>query len=305
MAQLDFCVIYKLTSVVLAVIFSVGFIVLFFTALAFWLNRVLGLFFKVLLIKEISTFRSLFTQATTGFIFNAGAADLLEQFIVVLSDSRHLFVYLVTFLFNAGLVIFVCVFFIKQAANFTLHTIKDVAGETALNMLLAWPVLASIFIVIIFSNLTGLLPFSYTLTGSLAAPFSISLALFFTYFYILLLNGGLRLFAGFLPAGTNIFIAPLIVLIEVISTIAKFISLAVRLFANMFAGHLLLKVFYTISFQMVVSATLFISLGNAAVLVFLGFITLLEMLIAFLQAFVLLLLAAIYLKEADSFINAH
>ncbi len=112
-------------------------------------------------------------------------------------------------------------------------------------------------------------------------------------------------FAGFLPAGTSKPIAPLIVVIELISTVAKFISLGVRLFANMFAGHLLLKAFYAVSFQVLVSLSLFYFFADIFIMLFLFFITSLEFMIACLQAFVMVLLAALYLNESDTFVNAH
>jgi len=108
-----------------------------------------------------------------------------------------------------------------------------------------------------------------------------------------------------LPAGTNLFIAPLIILIEVVSTIAKFASLGIRLFANMFAGHLLLKVFYSIAFQIVAGLTLFLALSEALVSFLLFAIIALEIMIAFLQSFVMLLLTVLYFKEAENFIYAH
>lgn len=234
-----------------------------------------------------------------------GEADLLEQFVSVLPSYKSFIIYFSTIFLIFLITFIVFTRAVKLAADFSLTTIKDVAGDSSTSLLLAWPILAAIFVLVASTNLIGLLPFSYTLTSSLAAPFFISLTIFFTYNYILIKNGGIGFFAGFLPAGTNIFIAPLIIIIEVISTIAKFISLGVRLFANMFAGHLLLKVFYTISFQMINSLSLFFLLGHGFVASFLIFITLLETLIALLQAFVLLLLAIIYLKEAETFINAH
>lgn len=112
-------------------------------------------------------------------------------------------------------------------------------------------------------------------------------------------------FAAPLPAGTNIFIAPLILLIEVVSNLAKFISLGIRLFANMFAGHLLLKVFYCICFEVLRHFALFYAFSGIFVVFFIFFIVVLELLIAFLQAFVFSLLVILYLQEATNSINGH
>lgn len=116
-----------------------------------------------------------------------------------------------------------------------------------------------------------------------------------------------RLFslAGFLPAGTSIFIAPLIIIIEIVSNFAKFISLGIRLFANMFAGHLLLKVFYSIGFQLFMYASFFTFFSELLVILFVIFITSLEIMIAALQAFVMLLLTVLYIRESESFVSGH
>jgi F-type H+-transporting ATPase subunit a len=151
----------------------------------------------------------------------------------------------------------------------------------------------------------GLLPFALTLTSSLVGPFFISLVLFFGCFYILSLQRRIFSLAGFLPAGSDLFVAPLLSTVEVISYAAKFISLAVRLFANMFAGHLLLKVFYTICYQLVLIFSSFFVFVEICSFSFASSITVLEIMIAVLQAFVMLLLSALYFKEAYSFIASH
>ena len=154
-------------------------------------------------------------------------------------------------------------------------------------------------------NLAGILPLAFTFTSSLAVPFAASLTIFFVSFYTAVARGGLSAAAGFLPAGTERAIAPLVILIEVVSTFAKFISLGVRLFANMFAGHLLLKVFYSISFQLMASISFFLFLPEIFAVAFVFFVITLEVMIAFLQAFVFVLLSILYVKEAENFICAH
>jgi F-type H+-transporting ATPase subunit a len=154
-------------------------------------------------------------------------------------------------------------------------------------------------------NLVGILPFSFTATGSLAAPFCFSLTMFFLCFITATMRGGLAAVAGFLPTGTERTIAPLVILIEVVSNFAKFVSLGVRLFANMFAGHLLLKVFYSICFQVAASINFFLVLPEVMTGAFVFFVVALEVMIAFLQAFVFILLSILYLKEAENFLAAH
>lgn len=116
---------------------------------------------------------------------------------------------------------------------------------------------------------------------------------------------GFSSFAGLVPAGDRNAITPLVAAIELISNFAKFISLGVRLFANMFAGHLLLKVLYSAVF-LVVSAGSILSAGLAfLVILFTVFIVVLETMIAFLQAYVFLLLTTIYIKDIKLFVSAH
>jgi len=189
--------------------------------------------------------------------------------------------------------------------NFVASVIHDVTQDEAISSSRDLVGLATVFLCVVTANMLGILPFAFTVTSGLAAPFLFSLTVFFAYFFILVTKFRLNLFAGFLPAGTNLFIAPLIILIEVVSTIAKFASLGIRLFANMFAGHLLLKVFYSIAFQIVAGLTLFLALSEALVSFLLFAIIALEIMIAFLQSFVMLLLTVLYFKEAENFIYAH
>jgi F-type H+-transporting ATPase subunit a len=111
--------------------------------------------------------------------------------------------------------------------------------------------------------------------------------------------------AGLLPAGTNIFITPLLIVIELISSLAKFASLGIRLFANMFAGHLLLKVFYTLVFVTASQISILTTLFGLIIVFFTFFISVLEFLIAFLQAFVFFLLSTLYSRETIYFVGSH
>jgi len=164
---------------------------------------------------------------------------------------------------------------------------------------------SAVFVCILLANLTGILPFSFTLTAALGFPFSMSLAVFFAYLFTAAQYGRLFLFGGLLPSGASAPIVPLIVAVELVSTIAKFISLGVRLFANLFAGHLLLKVFYTIGFCAFAFFTPAASFLSAVSFVFTVFIVSLEILIAGLQAFVFLLLVLLYFIEAEDLTIAH
>jgi ATP synthase subunit 6 len=240
-------------------------------------------------------------EAHLIFIFLT-AGDLLEQFVFSANKLNAIWGIF------ALLVVFVWFVFLKVIGlikEFVWGIGLDVNQDNVLLFMNAWIIFVTIFIVVLFSNMCGLLPFALTLTSSLVGPFFISIALFFSCFYILLLQRRTSSLAGFLPTGSDLFVAPLLSTVEVISYAAKFISLAVRLFANMFAGHLLLKVFYTICYQVILVLSSFFVFIEICSFSFASSITVLEIMIAVLQAFVMLLLSALYFKEAHSFIVSH
>jgi len=117
--------------------------------------------------------------------------------------------------------------------------LKDNLGEEGQKFI---PFIFSLFTFILFSNLIGLIPYSFTTTSHLCVTLALALMVFIAVNIICFNKHGLHMFSLFLPAGTNIVLAFLMIPIELISYIFKPISLAVRLFANMMAGHTLLKV---------------------------------------------------------------
>lgn len=121
----------------------------------------------------------------------------------------------------------------------------------------------------------------------------------------MLIRYGFQAFAGLVPAGDRNAITPLVAAIELISNFAKFISLGVRLFANMFAGHLLLKVLYSAVFLVVTAGSVLSFCLAIFVVAFTLFIVVLESMIAFLQAYVFLLLTTIYIRDIKQFVSAH
>lgn len=162
------------------------------------------------------------------------------------------------------------------------------------------------FIIIFLFNIFGMLPLAFTFTSSLAIPFFFALVALFVWFTLIFFSKPFRSLNYFLHQGTNFAIAPLIVLIEVISHFSKFVSLAVRLFANMFAGHLLLKAFYSFVFIVFLDHLSFLNFFYSTFLVgFTLFIVTLEFLIAFLQAYVALLLIVLYTSGVRLFSTNH
>lgn len=157
-----------------------------------------------------------------------------------------------------------------------------------------FPFIFCVFMFVLFGNMLGMVPYSFTFTSHIVVTFALAFFIFVGVTLIAIVKHKMRFFSLFLPAGVPIYMAPILVPIELISYLSRPISLAVRLCANMLAGHTLLKVF----------ASFIISMGVAGVLPFAFVIALtgLEFLIAFLQAFVFAILTCLYLNDA---LNLH
>jgi F-type H+-transporting ATPase subunit a len=141
------------------------------------------------------------------------------------------------------------------------------------------------------NNLTGLVPFNFTVTSHLCVTLFLALSLNVGFLVWGLARHGFRFFGLFVPAGAPVFLLPLIVLIEVVSYLIRPVSLALRLFANMMAGHTLVHIL--LGFAAGASAV-----GVVAVSAGIFAVTLLECGIALLQAYVFVVLACIYTRDA-------
>ena len=149
----------------------------------------------------------------------------------------------------------------------------------------------TIFMFVLFLNMLGMMPYSFTVTSHIAVTFALAFLIFLLVTIVGFVKHGLGFFGYFAPKGDPIFMLPLLVIIEVISYFTRPISLSVRLFANMMAGHTMLKVFsgFVISMGIVGG---WLPLG--VMVAFTG----LEILIAFLQAYVFTILTCIYLNDS-------
>lgn len=154
-----------------------------------------------------------------------------------------------------------------------------------------FPFVFTLFTFILACNLLGLFPYSFTVTSHIAVTFSLALAVFLGVTVIGFLRHGLGFLNFFVPKGVPKILLPLLVLIEVVSYLTRPISLSIRLFANMVAGHAMLKVFASF----VVGLGVF---GGWIPLSFMVIFTGLEVLVAFLQAYVFAILTCIYLNDA-------
>lgn len=152
----------------------------------------------------------------------------------------------------------------------------------------------TIFMFVLFGNFLGMLPYSFTFTSHIAVTLTMALVIFLLVTVIAFMKHGMHFFSFFLPAGVPIFLAPLMIAIEVISYFTRPFSLSIRLFANMMAGHTLLKVVGGFVFP----------LGLLGIVPVAGLVAItgLEFLIAFLQAYIFTILTCIYINDA---INLH
>jgi ATP synthase subunit 6 len=158
-------------------------------------------------------------------------------------------------------------------------------------------IVTSTFLYILASNLLGLIPFSFACTAQLVVAFSLSFGLFLGVTWIGVRSHGLHFLSFFLPAGAPIALAPLLVVIELISYIFRPISLGVRLFANMTAGHSLLAIIAGFGWS-IGSCGSALALGCVIPVGVIVLIYGLELAVAFLQAYVFGVLLCIYLKDA-------
>jgi len=164
-----------------------------------------------------------------------------------------------------------------------------------------FPLVLSIFLGILGLNLIGLVPYSFTATSHLIVTFSIALSLFIGINIICVREHGIHFFGLFLPPGTGVGFALLLVPIEFVSYMFKPVSLSVRLFANMMAGHTLLKVIAGFGFVMMSQSGVLFLAHYIPLLVLIPLFGL-ELAVAVIQAFVFTILICIYLNDA---LNMH
>src|ERR1700742_3505758 len=178
--------------------------------------------------------------------------------------------------------------------EFVADTINSTAGKEGMRF---FPFVFTLFMFILFANIIGLIPYTFTVTTHIITTAALALSVFLTVIVYGFYRNGLHFFGLFVPSGIPIYILPLIVFIEVLSFLSRPISHSVRLFANMLAGHITLFVF----------ASFITMLGGLGVLGWFGAtlplaltvaLIALELLVAFLQAYVFTILTCIYLNDA-------
>ena len=154
-----------------------------------------------------------------------------------------------------------------------------------------FPLVFTIFMFVLFGNLIGMIPYSFTFTSHIIVTFAMALAIFLFVTLLAIFKHGFKFLGFFLPAGTPWWMMPLMFFIELFAYLARPISLSVRLSANMLAGHTMLKVIA----GFVVSLGL---IGGWAPLSLLVVLTGFEFFIAFLQAYIFTILTCVYISDA-------
>lgn len=175
----------------------------------------------------------------------------------------------------------------ELAYEFIAGIIKESIGSEGRRY---FPIVFTLFMFVLFGNMLGMVPFSFTFTSHIIVTFAMAAVIFIGVTILGLYRHGLHFFTFFAPPGVPLLVMPLLVPIEILSYLSRPVSLAVRLFANMLAGHTLLKVLAGF-----VPALGIFGIAPLAVIVAL---TGLEILIAFLQAYVFTVLTCLYIKDA-------
>jgi len=251
----------------------------------------------------------------------------LEQFQIILLFSIKLFCFdfsitnlvLVNFLvllfFGAIVVLFsskvnhlkeTSFFFIPSAWQALVEMLYEISVQLLFDNINKdgekyFPFISVIFTFVLFSNLIGLIPYSFTTTSHLIITFTLSFSIFVGINIICIQKHKFHMLSLFIPSNTSFGLALLLVPIELLSYIFKPISLGVRLFANLMAGHTLLKVIVGFSWSMLLLED-FLAVLHVVPLLILVLLMGLELGVALIQAYVFTILTCIYLNDA---INLH
>ncbi len=182
----------------------------------------------------------------------------------------------------------------EMSYEFIANMLRDAAGTAGMKF---FPLVFSLFMFVLVANLFGMFPYFFTVTSHIIVTFALALLVISTVIIYGFMKHGFGFLKLFVPHGIPIVLVPLVVAIEVISFLSRPISLSVRLFANMLAGHITLKVFA--GFVTSLSAMGVVGVAGAVLpLAMTVALTGLEFLVAFLQAYVFAVLTCMYLNDA-------
>lgn len=198
--------------------------------------------------------------------------------------------------------------FVELLHDALKNLVANVAGQKALPF---FPFVFSLFLFILIGNMWGLMPVPgvFTFTSHLSVTLALALTVFIMVIVVGILKNGMRFFTLFLPHGTPLLMAPLIIIIEVVSFCARPISLSLRLFVNMMAGHMVLKIFALLITMLIGAGGALMAVGIfplALTMALSGF----EFLVCLIQAMIFTIFTCIYLHDAiylhgDTHVNDH
>ena len=183
--------------------------------------------------------------------------------------------------------------------KFVARTVIKTAGREAA---FAVPFVFSLFVFVLFGSLFGLTPVKFTFTSHLVVTLALALTVFAYVNVLAVRTQGAGFFRFFLPAGTPLYLAPVLVVIEVISYLFRPITLGVRIFANIIAGHIMIKLFADFSVMLTEA------LGLAGIALSIFTVTMMavlygfEVMIFLVQSYIFILITSLYIKDA---LHAH
>ena len=171
--------------------------------------------------------------------------------------------------------------------EFAANLVRDNVGADGAEF---FPLVFSIFMFVLFGNFLGLMPYSFTFTGQIVVTFALAIFVFLMVTAVAFVRHGIRFFGFFFPPGAPVFMAPVLVPIEIVSYLSRPVSLGIRLFANMMAGHTMMVVFAGFTITLGLFGFLPIAINVA--------LFALEVIVAVLQAYVFTILTCLYLRDA-------
>ncbi|MDE1148350.1 MAG: F0F1 ATP synthase subunit A [Azospirillaceae bacterium] len=179
--------------------------------------------------------------------------------------------------------------------QFVSGMVRDNAGEEARRY---FPLVFSVFAFVLFGNMIGMIPGFFTFTSHIIVTFALAAIVFIFVTLLALFRHGFHFFSFFFPSGAPIILAPILIPIEIISYLMRPVSLSIRLFANMMAGHTMLKVFAGFTVTMIAAlGTIGWLAGILPIVINVALIGF-EIMVAFLQAYVFTILTCLYIRDA-------
>ena len=178
--------------------------------------------------------------------------------------------------------------------DFVANTLVDATGKEGMKF---FPLVFSLFMFVLTANLLGMIPGFFTVTSHIIVTFALAMLVIGTVVVYGIVKHGLHFFGLFVPSGVPVWLLPFIVVIELISFLSRPISLSLRLFANMLAGHIALKVFAGFVVALLGAGGALSILAPLPLLMAVALMAL-EFLVAALQAYVFTVLTCIYLNDA-------